>query len=335
MGSECGNLGESTVAENQWQGCSMITRLEKAMQKLQRKIRKVSRNAFPDLLAVGTGGRAAAGRLDGVIDGLETTLCKALARGYPKIVAAAIIEKRRSTPAKSTASITEDSGKKGNPVQEQEPDIAPVGETASETAPPNSLMKADLEQPITFHKEGPLTDASFAAKSRKKAIKARRKSEQAAASAAEARERLNKGAEMDTMIVIAKSVIAGKPSTFTKRDFFVELQKRADEERQPGETREGAFARYVTTDPSGRLLMQAHKAASGEDFTGERDKDDKEPTTNEAFRRLMDLATDKREQGETVEQAFARLYADPKYRDLVALEKRLHSAQLAKAMGIG
>jgi hypothetical protein len=312
----------------------MITSFEKATQKLQRKIRKVGSNAFPDLLAVGTGGRAAAGKLDGVIDGLETRLRKTMARGYPKIVAAAIIEKRHSTPAKSTASITEDRTQTRIPVREREPDIA-VAEAVEERGTPDLLMKAELEQPIAFHKEGPITDERFAAKSRKKAIKARRKAEQAAASAAEAREQLNKGAEMDTMISIAKSVIARKPSTYTKRDFFVELQKRADASRQPNETRERAFARYATTDPNGQLLMQAHKAASGEDFTGERDKDDNEPVTNEAFRRLMDLATDKREQGETVEQAFARLYSDPKYRDLVSTEKRMHGARVAKAMGIG
>jgi hypothetical protein len=312
----------------------MITSFEKATEKLQRKIRKVSHNAFPDLLAVGTGGRAAAGRLDGVIDGLETTLCKALARGYPKIVAAAIIEKRRSTPPASTASITEDRTPKLIPVQEQEPDIAPVGETASETASPNSLMKADLEQPMAFHKTEPITDEKSAAKSRKKAIKARRKAEQAEASAADAREKLNKGAEMDTMIVIAKSVIAGKPSTFTKRDFFVELQKRADESRQSSETRERAFARYATTDPNGRLLMQAHKTASGEDYSGEPDNDDDAPTTNEAYRRLMDLAAEKRKKGETIEQAFARLYADPRYADLVKREKAAHAQRVEKVMGI-
>jgi hypothetical protein len=293
----------------------MITSLEKATQNLQRKIRKVGSNALPGLLGVGTGGRSAAGRLDGMIDALETRLCKALTRGYPKIVAAAIIEKRRSTPAKFTASITEDRTQKRIPVQEQEPGISAVGKTLSETASPDSLVTADLEQPIPFLKEGPITDERFAAKSRKKAIKARRKAEQAAASAADAREQLNKGAEMDAMIAIAKSVIVGKPTTYTKRDFFVELQKRADEYRQPNETRERAFARYATTEPNGRVLMQAHKAASGEDFTGEPDEDDDEPTTNEAFRRLMDLATEKRELGETVEQAFARLYSDPKYRD--------------------
>jgi len=132
-----------------------------------------------------------------------------------------------------------------------------------------------------------------------------------------------------------KSVIAGRPSAFTKRDFFVELQKRADQIRQPGETREKAFARYATADPNGQVLMQAHKMADGEDYQGEPDEDDGEPMTNEGYRRLMGLANEQREKGETVEQAFARLYADPKYRDLVATEKRMHNIRVAKAMRAG
>jgi hypothetical protein len=35
-----------------------------------------------------------------------------------------------------------------------------------------------------------------------------------------------------------------------------------------------------------------------------------------------------------VEQAFARLYADPKYRDLVATEKRMHGARVVKTLRI-
>jgi hypothetical protein len=105
-------------------------------------------------------------------------------------------------------------------------------------------MKADLEQPIVFHKEGRITDEKSAAKSRKTAIKARRKAEQAEASAADAREKLNKGAEMDTMIVIVKSVIAGKPSTYTKRDSFVELQSALM--RPAGLTRQGNVPSRVT-----------------------------------------------------------------------------------------
>jgi hypothetical protein len=81
--------------------------------------------------------------------------------------------------------------------------------------------------------------------------------------------------------------------------------------------------------------MQAHKAAQGDDFSGEPEKDDEAPTTNDAFRRLMDLANEKRQKGESVEQAFARLYADPNNRDLVSTEKRLHNVRVAKALGLG
>jgi len=250
----------------------MIT-VEGTRQKLQRKIRKVCNNALPDLLAIGTSGQTRVGQLDAVIDGLDRKLCKSITRGYPEIMAAALIEQRRS--------------------------------------------------------EDPLSDEKSAAKARKKAIKTKLKRE---ASAAEARERLNKGADMDTMITIAKSVIAGKPSAFTKRDFFLELQKRADQQRRPRESREQAFTRYATTDTSGQILMQAHKAAGGEDYCGEPEKANDDPVTNEAFRRLMDLAAEQRREGETVEQAFARLHADPKYRDLVATEKCLHSARVAKAL---
>jgi len=137
------------------------------------------------------------------------------------------------------------------------------------------------------------------------------------------------------MVRIAKHVAEGTPTRLTKRDFFLEIQKRADQQRRPGESREGAFARYATTDPDGQLLMQAHKAAGGEDYCGEPGKPSDEPVISEAYRRLMDLAAEKRKKGETVEQAFARLYADPKYRDLVVTEKRMHSARVAKAVGVG
>ena len=82
-------------------------------------------------------------------------------------------------------------------------------------------------------------------------------------------------------------------------------------------------------------VMRAHKAASGEDYSGEPVKADDEPVTNEAFRRLMDLANESRRNGETVEHAFARLYADPKSRDLVTTEKRMHTERVAKALGTG
>jgi hypothetical protein len=179
-----------------------------------------------------------------------------------------------------------------------------------------------------------ITPEKAAARARKKALRAQMRARAAEEAAAQARAQLNKGAETDMMVRIAKSVADGASTGFMKRDFFLELQKRADQIREPGETREAAFARYATTDPEGRLLMQAHKAARGEDYAGQRDDVDDEPDTNEGYRRLMDFAAEKRKKGETVEQAFARLYADPKYRDLVGAEKRMHTERMAKAMGI-
>jgi hypothetical protein len=293
----------------------MIT-VEKATRNLQRKIRKVSSEALPDLLFIGTRNRSGTGRLDRVIDGLEQRLCKAMERGYPKIAAAAIIEKRRS----------------------QEPCIAAAAKAMAKRGAPNPEVRADSERPIAVQKVEPLTDRKSAARARRKANKNKLKAQQAEASAAEARDNLNKGADMDSMITIAKSVIVGKPSAFTKRDFFIEMQKRADQGRQPNETREKAFERYATADPNGhgQLLMRAHRAAAGEDYSGEQDdKADDKPVTNEAFQRLMSLAAEQRRSGETVEQTFARLYADPKNRDLVSMEKRMHSARVAKALGVG
>jgi hypothetical protein len=289
----------------------MSTLVEKATEKLQRKIRNISNETLPDLLDVGTGGRAGAGRLNGVINGLDARLCKAVARGNSNIAAAAIVEKYLVP---------------GN--------VSPA-EAVKKVGQPEPLDKSDVEQPVVVRKGEPITDSEGANRARKRAIKAKRKKKQAEASAAEARERLNKGTDMDTMSVIAKAVIAGRPNAFTKRDFFLELQKRADQTRQPAETRERAFARYATSDPNGQVLMRAHKLAGGENYQGEPEEDDNQPVTNEGYRRLMDLANENRKEDETIEQAFARLYTDPKNRDLVATEKRLHQARVAKAFRVG
>jgi hypothetical protein len=58
-----------------------------------------------------------------------------------------------------------------------------------------------------------------------------------------------------------------------------------------------------------KLLMQAHKAAGGEDYCGEPDEVQEEPMTSEPYQQLMDLANKNRKKDETVEQAFASLYS--------------------------
>jgi len=290
-----------------------MTSLETATRNLKRKFRKVANNALPELLAIGTG-ELARGRLDGAINALDKKLCKAAAQEYRKVVAAAIVEKRRSMASQAAVPITK----------------ASYGERTD-----RCVEDDDLDDDGDTPKGEAITGKDASDKSRKKAKKERRRAEEAAAAAAGARDRLNKAADVDAIIGVAKSIIAGQPTAFTKRDFFLEIQKRADQQRGPGETRERAFARYATTDPQGRLLFQAHKAADGVDYTGELDEADEKPVTNEAYRRLMKLAADNRSDGETLEQSFARLYADPKYRDLVATEKRMHAERVTKVLGLG
>jgi hypothetical protein len=85
------------------------------------------------------------------------------------------------------------------------------------------------------------------------------------------------------------------------------------------------------------ILLKASRKAVQVPFDGDEDEpgDDDDNGTNDAYRRLWNLAIQGRKQGETVEQAFARLHAEEKHRDLVTAEKRLHNARVAKAMGIG
>jgi hypothetical protein len=157
-------------------------------------------------------------------------------------------------------------------------------------------------------------------------------------SAQQARERLNKSyMKTSDMVQIAKSILNAHQQGLTSRDFFLEIRKRADAQfKESTLTREQRFARYCQSD-DGAILLKASRKAVQVPFDGEDDKVDGDAAedVNEAFRRLMDLAIQERKQGETVAQAFARLHADPKYRDLVSTEKRLHEAKMAKAMGLG
>jgi len=55
------------------------------------------------------------------------------------------------------------------------------------------------------------------------------------------------------------------PVQIVKRDVFTAMTKGADKNRNPDETSEQAFARYVTATEEGRMLFALHKAAPGSD----------------------------------------------------------------------
>jgi hypothetical protein len=68
---------------------------------------------------------------------------------------------------------------------------------------------------------------------------------------------------MNTLLV-AKAVVEDGYVTknFTREDFRVEIQKRAEAVRKTGESPDQAFARFATTDPDGQVLMRAMRKAS-------------------------------------------------------------------------
>jgi hypothetical protein len=70
----------------------MITSLEKATNT-RRKIRKVGNEALPDLLVVGADRRGGSSRLNSAIGALEQKLCKTIAKGCPRVLSAAVVEK--------------------------------------------------------------------------------------------------------------------------------------------------------------------------------------------------------------------------------------------------
>src|SRR5262249_45160799 len=82
-----------------------MSSLETGSGNLKRTFRKVANNAFPELLAIGTG-KLARGRLDGAIEALDKKLCKAAAQEYRKVLAKAIVEKHRSMTPQAAVPIT-------------------------------------------------------------------------------------------------------------------------------------------------------------------------------------------------------------------------------------
>jgi hypothetical protein len=121
---------------------------------------------------------------------------------------------------------------------------------------------------------------------------------------------------VDGMIAIAEATIdRGYSPIFKQDDFYSEMCKRAETQRKPGETREQAFAKFMTTD-EGSLLYRALKVTPpGEPV----EKAAASPLEEgPAMKALRTKAEELRgENGKlTREQAFARAFEDPANRAL-------------------
>ena len=109
-----------------------------------------------------------------------------------------------------------------------------------------------------------------------------------------------------------------READLTKGDFYSAIEKAAQLSRRKGETREQAFARFISQDEQGRAMYLAYKVAPGEEpvpvaKAAERPMPPLTPAYQELMRRAAVLA---RQEGLTEAQAFAKLYTDPANRHL-------------------
>jgi hypothetical protein len=116
----------------------------------------------------------------------------------------------------------------------------------------------------------------------------------------------------------------GAPPIFNKRIYLAEIMKRSDAKRQPGETREQAFAKFITEDDDGKALYRTFKQAEGPDHEVMASNSSFMPMQSApALARLTKLAEQLRAEDPSLSeaQAFAKVYTSPANAELVAAER--------------
>jgi hypothetical protein len=118
------------------------------------------------------------------------------------------------------------------------------------------------------------------------------------------------------------------------------MQKMADKQFRddPKLSAAGRFAAFAKTE-TGRTMLKASMVAKQATIDELEDEDQEpDPQSNAdsqaAYRRLMQIASDSRLQGEKLTSAFARIYQDPRYRALVDADKCANVTQVSKSMGL-
>jgi hypothetical protein len=144
-----------------------------------------------------------------------------------------------------------------------------------------------------------------------------------------------KGDDHMDLVAVAKRVVAGEPTAFVeKRDFYAAIESGAAEIRKADEPPEQAFARFCETDPRGQILLKAHKMAKGADHRPEPEPEPVVPQSI-AYAKLCRKAEKARRKDPSLSEAaaFAKVYANPKNRDLVEADRaanrgRWHAADM-------
>jgi hypothetical protein len=126
----------------------------------------------------------------------------------------------------------------------------------------------------------------------------------------------------------------GHDCGFDRRDFELEIEKRAEAIRAPGESRQQAFTRYATQDETGKLLFKASlKAPPRIVEQAPQDLPARPEPAGEASAELERLARfEAKSKGGTYEQNYVRLLTSPEHKELVrrARSEELHATQMAQ-----
>ena len=124
-------------------------------------------------------------------------------------------------------------------------------------------------------------------------------------------------------IEFSKRVLAGEPTSCRRVDLFKAMQAFAENHRRPDETAEQALATYLMKTEDGRALYAAYRVLPN--GTPEPVAKAVGPAPSPSFVALRKLAAELNRNEPTtyptVEVAFAKVYADPRNRELVRKER--------------
>ena len=73
--------------------------------------------------------------------------------------------------------------------------------------------------------------------------------------------------KLDEIKKLANDIASGRCGNYaSKAQWYGAINKAAEAQREPDETREMAFSRFVTGDTDGRAMFKAYKSAGGADY---------------------------------------------------------------------
>jgi hypothetical protein len=128
--------------------------------------------------------------------------------------------------------------------------------------------------------------------------------------------------KLTEIVKLAHDVQAGRSGNHaTKSQWYLAIQKLAEEQRQPRETAQKAFSRVVTSDMDGRVMFKCYMSAAGDDY---RPAAEPAPVLKKdsAYSKLKKIAGELKAENPSLTDGAAFLKAFNENRELAALSKR-------------